>query len=83
MTPNEVTPTVLDKTMRVKEEYEVLLPKLSVEEFESLKKSIGEIGMLVPLIVNQDGILLDGHHRYRACKELGLGPATKNKAQKI
>jgi ParB-like chromosome segregation protein Spo0J len=28
--------------------------------------------MIVPVIVNKDGIALDGHSRFRACKELGI-----------
>ena len=28
--------------------------------------------MHVPVIVNKQGIVLDGHHRFRACKELGI-----------
>lgn len=28
--------------------------------------------MIVPVIVNKDGIALDGHNRIRACKELGI-----------
>jgi ParB-like chromosome segregation protein Spo0J len=26
----------------------------------------------IPVIVNKQGIVLDGHHRFRACKELGI-----------
>ena len=55
-------------------EYEKLLPKLSSEEFEALKKSIREEGLHYPIIVNQDKIVLDGHHRLRVCKELGIEP---------
>ena len=36
------------------------------------KRDIKEHGLLVAVIVNQEGVLLDGHHRLRACKELGI-----------
>jgi hypothetical protein len=50
-----------------------LLPPLSDAEYESLKTSIKAAdGLHVPVIVNPDGIVLDGHHRFRACKELGV-----------
>ena len=45
---------------------------MSAEEYESFKEDIKENGLLVPIIVNQEGVILDGHHRYRACKELGI-----------
>lgn len=34
----------------------------------------------MPLIVNQDMILLDGHHRYNACVELGIEPQVEVKS---
>jgi len=58
----------------VNEEYRKLLPPLSREEYETLKTSIRERGLLFPIIVNRDGVILDGHHRYRACLELGVEP---------
>jgi ParB-like chromosome segregation protein Spo0J len=62
---------------RINREYASLVPELSPEEFESLKQSIKEAnGLYVPIIVNQDGIILDGHHRYKACQELGIEPKT-------
>lgn len=52
-----------------------LLPSLSSEEYAALKASIAEHGVLVPLEYDEAGQLLDGHHRLRACQELGLaGP---------
>ena len=58
--------------LEVSQEYASLVPQLSAEEYESLKQSIKENGLYVPIIVNQDGIILDGHHRYKACQELGI-----------
>src|SRR5215211_2301795 len=58
-------------------EYASLVSELSVEEYKSLKQFIKkEKGLYVPLIVNQDGIVLDGHHRYKVCQELGIEPKT-------
>jgi tRNA G10 N-methylase Trm11 len=56
-----------------KKEYLKLIPPLSEVDFKALKESIGsEHGLIVPVIVNKQGIVLDGHHRFRACKELGM-----------
>jgi ParB-like chromosome segregation protein Spo0J len=55
-------------------EYGSLVPEQSPEEYETLKKSIKENGLYVPITVNQNGIVLDGHHRFRACQELGIEP---------
>ncbi len=43
------------------------------EQFEALKADIAERGVLVPIDVDEQGHILDGHHRYRACVELGIG----------
>jgi len=57
--------------IKISQEYAHLVPELTKEEFEELKQSIKENnGLFVPIIVNQHGILLDGHHRYKACQEL-------------
>jgi ParB-like chromosome segregation protein Spo0J len=60
--------------IRINPEYSSLVPELSPEEYEPLKQSIKENGLYVPIIVNQNGIVLDGHHRYKACQELGIEP---------
>lgn len=61
-------------SLRSNPEYEKLLPKMSEEEFASLKASIGEEGQHYAIIVNEDLEILDGHHRFRACNELGIEP---------
>jgi len=60
--------------IKVNPEYEALLPKLPKEEYEALKESIRKNGLYNPITVNPDGVILDGHHRYRACQELGVKP---------
>ncbi len=56
----------------VSSEYDKLVPALSSEEYNSLKDSIKENGLWIPILCNKDGIILDGHHRFRACIELDI-----------
>jgi len=61
-------------SLHLKPEYDKLLPHMTEEEFTELKKSIQTEGQHYPIIVNQDLEVLDGHHRFRACTELGIEP---------
>jgi len=61
-------------SLRLNPEYEKLLPRMSEEEFTELKASIQSEGQHYSIIVNEDLEVLDGHHRYRACYELGIEP---------
>ena len=56
----------------INKEYEKLVPPLPKEEYESLKESIKKNGLWMPIIVNEKNQILDGHHRYKICKELGI-----------
>ncbi|MFH0900537.1 MAG: DNA methyltransferase [Pseudomonadota bacterium] len=47
-----------------------LLPDLSDEDYQALKADIAERGVLVPIEVDEQGNVLDGHHRQRAWREL-------------
>jgi len=60
----------------VYKEYENLVPPLSPEDYNSLKESIKNNEQWLPILVNSDGVILDGHHRYRICQELGKEPKT-------
>ena len=49
--------------------------QLKEEEIDTLKKSIGEIGLITPIAVQERGgkyLLIGGEHRYTACKQLGF-----------
>jgi len=61
-------------SLRVNPQYEKLLPKMSDEEFAELKASIQTEGQHYPIVANEDLEVLDGHHRFRACVELGIEP---------
>ncbi len=49
-----------------------LLRSLTDEEYESLKQSIETQGVMVPVVYDEDGNILDGHHRVQVCEELGI-----------
>lgn len=57
--------------MQVAERYQVL-PGLSQEEYEALKADIALRGVQVPVEYDEDGNILDGYHRVRACQELSI-----------
>jgi ParB-like chromosome segregation protein Spo0J len=47
-----------------------VMPSLSSEEYEALKAAIAENGVEVPVVIDTDGNIVDGHHRVRAYEEL-------------
>src|SRR5262245_4037596 len=49
-----------------------LLPDLTEAEYASLKAQIAAWGVQVPVVRDEHGNTLDGHHRERAVKELGI-----------
>lgn len=50
-----------------------IMPDMTPEEYESLKADIAANDMLVEIEL-LDGKIIDGRHRYRACRELGKEP---------
>jgi len=54
-------------------EYADMIPRMLAEEYESLKQDIKQNGLIEPIVL-YDGKILDGRHRYNACKELGIKP---------
>jgi ParB-like chromosome segregation protein Spo0J len=49
-----------------------LLPELNAESFAALKADIAERGVVVPVLVDEFGAIIDGHNRARTCRELGI-----------
>src|SRR5215471_15327283 len=47
------------------------LPPLSDQDYARLKASVEKHGILVPVIDDENGDTLDGHHRVKAWLELG------------
>jgi ParB/RepB/Spo0J family partition protein len=60
VTPNSITPNIYNPNRQ------------NGHEFDLLKKSIQEDGFTQPVIVGQDGHIVDGEHRWRAAQALGL-----------
>lgn len=49
-----------------------LLPPLSPEEYAALRADIAARGVLVPVERDENGAILDGHHRSAIAAELGI-----------
>jgi DNA modification methylase len=60
--------------LKIDKEYEKVVQSLADDEYTSLKKSIKNNGQQIPILVNPDGVILDGHHRFKICNELGITP---------
>ncbi|MEE9339559.1 MAG: DNA methyltransferase [Methylococcaceae bacterium] len=54
--------------------YQKLVPSVSEDEYKSIKQSIKDSGLWLPIIVTPKGIILDGHTRYQICQELKITP---------
>lgn len=52
-------------------DYQVM-PPLSTDEYAELKSDIQRRGVMVPIEYDEQGNVLDGHHRLQICAELGI-----------
>jgi ParB-like chromosome segregation protein Spo0J len=64
--------------MQILQELESLIPPLSNEEFKQLERNILEEGIREPLIT-WNGILIDGHNRYKIAQEHDINYETLEK----
>jgi len=62
--------------LKINEEYARLVPPLPKPDYEELKESIEKDGLYYPITINEKGEILDGHHRFQICSELGIEPET-------
>ena len=72
MTTAKTKAVTKDLTIQIKEEYMDLIQPLTAEEYEQLRNSIAEKGQHYPIIVSSQGVIIDGHHRFRACQEFQI-----------
>ena len=48
------------------------MPELTGDEYEALKADVKARGIVTPVMVDQHGRVLDGHHRLKVARELGI-----------
>jgi ParB-like chromosome segregation protein Spo0J len=65
-----------DKRQAGSAPYQVM-PPLSAEEYAALRADIAEHGVRVPIDVDENGTILDGHHRQAIATELGTDCPTR------
>jgi hypothetical protein len=58
-------------SIKIDPKYAGAVPPMPPKKYEQLKQSIKDDGLHTKLTLNRNYILLDGHHRYKACQEIG------------
>lgn len=54
-----------------------IFPMMSADEFAGLVDDIRQRGQREPVWLHPDGRIIDGRNRYRACREAGIEPRTR------
>lgn len=71
---------VLTETLKIgslvlRQPYHDLIPSLSEQEYAALRADISAAGRIEqPIVIDQTGAIIDGHHRARIAADLGLSP---------
>ena len=60
--------------LKINPKYEVQIRALTSCEYNMLYKSMQKVGQRIPIITDKDGNIIDGHHRIKICRELGIEP---------
>jgi DNA modification methylase len=68
------TKLTLTIELKINPEYAKLVPPLSAVKYVELKQDIKENGLWHSIDINKDYFILDGHHRFKICRELGIEP---------
>ncbi len=55
--------------LQVDEEFERVIPPLDEDEFKNLRLNILRDGEIYHPIITWNGVIVDGHHRYKILKE--------------
>jgi hypothetical protein len=60
--------------LKLNPKYEVQIRGLTPCEYKMLRNSMQMVGQRIPIIADKDGNIIDGHHRFKICMELGIEP---------
>ncbi len=69
----ETTPTTVTEPKLEIHPLAEMLPEMDDKDYAILKHDIEAVGQQEPIVLYEAKIL-DGRHRYRACRELGIKP---------
>lgn len=58
--------------LKENQKYSALVPEMSAIEWQEFIENVKKFGIRQPITINKDLTILDGRHRVRACKELGI-----------
>lgn len=75
-----MTTTESIQELHINQEYQDLIQPLIKEEYELLENSIQEQGQHIPILVNPEGVIIDGYHRYKICQKRGIIPKIEIRA---
>jgi len=63
--------------IKINEKYFEMVPRPTKEERQALKYSMMLEGQKDPIVINENGVVLDGHTRFEICQELKIKPITR------
>ncbi|MDD7587231.1 MAG: ParB N-terminal domain-containing protein [Corynebacterium glucuronolyticum] len=66
---------MIDVTVKGNHPYADAFPMASEEEIEELAASIAAVGLIHPIVLTVDGLVLDGRNRLEACHRAGVEPS--------
>ena len=58
----------MNPSLKINPEFEKIIPELSEHEFEQLEENIMSDGVILNPIIVWDGVIIDGHKRYKICR---------------
>lgn len=71
------------KELKINPRFEKFSPKKKQDEIDELRKSLREKGYIGSPILTWHGFIVDGHNRYKMCKELGVSINLEKNVEEI